>query len=154
MADRYFDGIHDLKTLFAVLNDGAEDIDIPLFNGGLFDPARAPLLTAPKIINNAELCTLLEKLLYKTHRGDTLFDTPRDFKNMSVTHLGRIYEGLLEFRFERAMEAATYLEYANAASKGQVIEAYFDAYDAALIRKSKGFRAWREFSVKKGEIYL
>ena len=73
---------------------------------------------------------------------------------MSVTHLGRIYEGLLEFRFERAMEAATYLEYANAASKGQVIEAYFDAYDAALIRKSKGFRAWREFSVKKGEIYL
>lgn len=154
VADRYFDGIHDLKTLFAVLNDGAEDIDIPLFNGGLFDPARAPLLTAPKIINNAELCTLLEKLLYKTHRGDTLFDTPRDFKNMSVTHLGRIYEGLLEFRFERAMEAATYLEYANAASKGQVIEAYFDAYDAALIRKSKGFRAWREFSVKKSEIYL
>jgi len=148
------DGVYALKQLFEMLDQGAQDIDIPLFNGGLFDPQRAPLLLQPKIFDNATLRTLLEKLLFKTDRGTTLFDTRRDFKNMSVTHLGRIYEGLLEFRFEKAVETAVYLEYESAATKGKTVEAYFDAYDTALIRKEKGFRALREISVKKGDVYL
>ena len=117
--DTLHDGIHALKQLFEMLDEGAEDIDIPLFNGGLFDPARAPLLLTPKIFDNATLRQLLEKLLFKTDRGATLFDTRRDFKNMSVTHLGRIYDGLLEFRFERASETAVYLEYESSAHPGQ-----------------------------------
>ncbi|XVJ68730.1 MAG: N-6 DNA methylase [Rhizobacter sp.] len=148
------DGVYALKQLFEILDEGAEDIDIPLFNGGLFDPQRAPLLVQPKIFDNATLRELLEKLLYKTNRGETLFDTRRDFKNMSVTHLGRIYEGLLEFRFEKAVESAVYLEYVSAATKGKTVEAYFDAYDTALLRKEKGFKALREIGVKKGDVYL
>ncbi|MDD4888111.1 MAG: N-6 DNA methylase, partial [Thiomonas sp.] len=148
------DGVYALKQLFEMLDEGAQDIDIPLFNGGLFDPQRAPLLLQPKMFDNATLREVLEKLLYKTHRGETLFDTRRDFKNMSVTHLGRIYEGLLEFRFEKAVETAVYLEYESAATKGKTVEAYFDAYDTALIRKEKGFKALREISVKKGDVYL
>ena len=148
------DGVYALKQLFEMLDVGAQDIDIPLFNGGLFDAQRAPLLTQPKIFDNTTLRQMLEKLLYKTHRGNTLFDTRRDFKNMSVTHLGRIYEGLLEFRFDKADETAVYLEYESAATKGRSVEAYFDAYDTALIRKEKGFRALREISVKKGDVYL
>jgi hypothetical protein len=151
---KWHDGVYALKQLFEMLDEGAEDIDIPLFNGGLFDPQRAPLLLQPKIFDNATLREVLEKLLYKTNRGTTLFDTRRDFKNMSVTHLGRIYEGLLEFRFEKAVESAVYLEYESAATKGKAIEAYFDAYDTALIRKEKGFKALREISVKKGDVYL
>jgi hypothetical protein len=152
--DKLHDGVYALKQLFEMLDEGAEDIDIPLFNGGLFDPARAPLLLKPKIFDNATLRQLLEKLLFKTHRGNTLFDTRRDFKNMSVTHLGRIYEGLLEFRFERALETGVYLEYESSVSKGKIVEAYFDAYDSAQLRKEKGFRAWREINVKKGEVFL
>jgi hypothetical protein len=152
--DALHDGVYALKQLFVMLDQGAEDIDIPLFNGGLFDPARAPLLLKPKIFNNATLRQLLEKLLFKTHRGNTLFDARRDFKNMSVTHLGRIYEGLLEFRFERASETAVYLEFESAATKGKIVEAYFDAYDQALIRKEKGFKALREINVKKGAVFL
>jgi hypothetical protein len=148
------DGVYALKQLFEMLDEGAEDIDIPLFNGGLFDRQRAPLLLQPKIFDNATLRQVLEKLLYKTNRGTTLFDTRRDFKNMSVTHLGRIYEGLLEFRFEKALESAVYLEYESTATKGKAVEAYFDAYDTALIRKEKGFKALREISVKKGDVYL
>ena len=148
------DGVYALKQLFEMLDEGAEDIDIPLFNGGLFDPQRAPLLLQPKIFDNATLRQILEKLLFSTNRGATLFDTRRDFKNMSVTHLGRIYEGLLEFRFEKATETAVYLEYETAATRGKAIEAYFDAYDNATIRKEKGFRALREISVKKGDVYL
>ncbi len=147
-------GVHALKELFTLLDQGAGDIDIPLFNGGLFDPERAPLLLKPKIFSNGVLRQILEKLLYKTHRGHTLFDTRRDFKNMSVTHLGRIYEGLLEFRFERALENAVYLEYESSATQGKTVEAYFDAYDTANIRKEKGFKAWREISVKKGQFFL
>lgn len=150
--------LHDswfaLKQLFDRLDRGAEDIDIPLFNGGLFDPARAPLLLTPKLFDNATLLSILEKLLFRTHRGSTLFDTRRDFRNMSVTHLGRIYEGLLEFRFERALEPATYLEYETQATRGKRIEAYFDAYDAASVRRQKGFKALREFSVQPGDVYL
>jgi hypothetical protein len=152
--DKLYDGIYALKQLFEMLDEGAEDIDIPLFNGGLFDPARAPLLLTPKIFDNATLRLVLEKLLFKTHRGDTLFDTKRDFKNMSVTHLGRIYEGLLEFRFERATENAVYLEFESTATKGKIVEAYFDTYDSANLRKEKGFKALREISVKKGEVFL
>jgi len=150
----FHDGLYALKQLFAMLDHGAEDIDIPLFNGGLFDPERAPLLHTAKIFNNATLRQILEKLFYKTDRGTTLFDTRRDFKNMSVTHLGRIYEGLLEFRFEKALETAVYLEYETSATRGKAIEAYFDAYDTALIRKEKGFRSLRELTVKKGDVYL
>lgn len=148
------DGIFALKQLFEILDQGAEDIDIPLFNGGLFDPTRAPLLLTAKIFDNATLRQLLEKLLFKTHRGNTLFDTRRDFKNMSVTHLGRIYEGLLEFRFERASETAVYLEYESSATKGKAVEAYFDSYDLATLKKEKGFCALREIHVKQGEVYL
>ena len=152
--DKRHDGVYELKRLFEILDEGAQDIDIPLFNGGLFDPQRAPLLLQPKLIDNATLRQLLEKLLYKTHRGNTLFDTRRDFKNMSVTHLGRIYEGLLEFRFEKAAEAGVYLEYESTATRGKTVEAYFDAYDTAVIRKEKGFRALREISVRKGDVNL
>ena len=152
--EQLHDGVYALKQLFEMLDEGAEDIDIPLFNGGLFDPARAPLLLRPKIFSNATLRELLAKLLYKTHRGNTLFDTKRDFKNMSVTHLGRIYEGLLEFRFERATENAVYLEFESSATKGKPVEAYFDTYDSANLRKEKGFKSLREVSVKKGEVFL
>jgi len=152
--DSLHDGIYALKQLFEMLDQGAEDIDIPLFNGGLFDPARAPLLLTPKIFDNATLRVVLEKLLYKTSRGTTLFDTRRDFKNMSVTHLGRIYEGLLEFRFERASETAVYLEYESSSTKGKIVEAYFDSYDLANLRKEKSFKAYRETPLKKGEVYL
>ena len=120
----------------------------------MFDPKRAPLLLKPKIFDNASLHEILEKLLYSTDRGTTLFDTRRDFKNMSVTHLGHIYEGLLEFRFEKATESAVYLEYETAATRGKFIEAYFDAYDTAIIRKEKGFNAVREIGIKKGDVYL
>jgi hypothetical protein len=152
--DALHDGVFALKRLFEMIDAGAEDIDIPLFNGGLFDPDRAPLLLTPKIFDNSTLRVILEKLLFKTRRGETLFDTRRDFKNMSVTHLGRIYEGLLEFSFERASESAVYLEYSSTATKGKTVEAYFDDYDFQKIKKEKGFRPLREISVKKGDVYL
>lgn len=148
-----YDGFYALKQLFTILNEGAEDIDIPLFNGGLFDPARAPLLHTAKVFSNAELQTLFEKLFFKTERGNTLFDMRRDFKNMSVTHLGRIYEGLLEFRFECTQETEVYLEYVTAGSR-KPVEAYFDPYDVVGLKAQRGFKALREIEIEAGTIRL
>lgn len=147
-------GMMRLRQLFRMLDEGEGDIDVPLFNGGLFDPQRAPLLHAAKIFDNRTLLSILDKLLFQTHRGDTLFDVRRDFKNMNVTHLGRIYEGLLEFRFERDPETATYLEYQSSSTAGKTVEAYFDAYDLAQLRKEKGFKVLRELNVQAGTMYI
>ena len=147
-----FDGFYALKNLFTILNEGAEDIDIPLFNGGLFDPQRAPLLRLSKIFDNQTLRQILEQLLYKTHRGTTIFENRRDYKNMSVTHLGRIYEGLLEFSFQIAEENSVYLEYKI--GNNPAIEAYFDTYDLAKIKKQKGFVEISKQSVNKNSFIL
>jgi hypothetical protein len=84
--------------------------------------------------DSATLWRILETLLYKTHRGRTLFDTRRDFKHMGVTHLGRVYEGLLDVRFDKAAETAVYLECESAATKDGSVETHFDANDSVVIR--------------------
>jgi type I restriction-modification system DNA methylase subunit len=147
-----FDGYRQLNGLFLLLDEGDGNIDIPLFNGGLFDPERAPLLKTSKMFSNATLQTLLEKLLYKTSAGQTLLDTRRDYKTMSVTHLGRIYEGLLEFNFERAFEDVWYIEYSEK-GKNILIDGYFDAYDKGELSKTKA-KISKEQAVKKGDVYL
>lgn len=147
-----FDGFYALKKLFVILDEGAEDIDIPLFNGGLFDPERTPLLLPPKIFSNAVLRQILEHLLYKTKRGAALFSHKRDYKNMSVTHLGRIYEGLLEYTFEIASEDFTYLTYQI--GNAPIIEAYFDAYDIAQIEKQKNYKRIEQLHKPKNSFIL
>jgi type II restriction/modification system DNA methylase subunit YeeA len=147
-----FDGYSNLNDLFLLLDKGNANIDIPLFNGGLFDQTRVPLLDTGKIFNNALLKTLLEKLLYKTSSGQALLDTRRDYKTMSVTHLGRIYEGLLEFNFEKAQENLFYIEYSEK-GKNTIIDGYFDVYDKEGLIKSKA-KINKQQAVKKGEIYF
>jgi hypothetical protein len=147
-----FDGFYRLKNLFKILDEGAEDIDIPLFNGGLFDPERAPLLDAPKIFDNKALRQILEQLRFKTDRSKVLFEHRRDYKNMSVTHLGRIYEGLLEFTFDIADEPFTYLEYRIGNSPE--ISAYLDRQNLPKTEKQKGFVEIRRQTYQKGNFFL
>jgi hypothetical protein len=150
------DGIFALRHLFTILDEGAEDIRVPLFNGGLFDPEQSPLLNVGKLLSNAQLQELLAQLLYKTQGGAALFDTRRDYKNMTITHLGRIYEGLLEYRFIQAQgERPTYVEY----KKGKTTtDAYFSAYALASFKKAaikdKSIVILREIALSEGQIYL
>ncbi len=150
------DGIFALRHLFTILDEGAEDIRVPLFNGGLFDPEQSPLLNVGKLLSNAQLQALLAQLLYKTQSGQALFDTRRDYKNMTITHLGRIYEGLLEYRFIQAEgERPTYVEY----KKGKTTtDAYFSAYALAAFKKAaikdKSIVILREIALSEGQIYL
>ena len=149
--DSFF-GWHKMNLLFNVLDKGAVTAKIPLFNGGLFDPGKAPLLKDICIFDDISLKSILERILFRTEQNTTRFDCRRDYKSISVIHLGRIYEGLLEYRFEIADENIFYLECLEKGSKTKTLDGYFDAMDYARIQKTHKISKAHE--VKKGEIYL
>ncbi len=145
-------GWHRMNKLFNILDKGAVTAKIPLFNGGLFDPEKAPLLKDICIYDDVSLKGILERILFKTEQNATLFDCRRDYKSISVIHLGRIYEGLLEYRFEIADETIIYLECLEKGSKTKTLDGYFDVMDYQRIQKTHTITKLHE--VKKGEIYL
>ncbi|EAL7787997.1 class I SAM-dependent DNA methyltransferase, partial [Campylobacter jejuni] len=73
----------------------------------------------------------------------------RDYKTLSVEHLGTIYEGLLSYFFEIANEDIYYVSYKE---KSKEIECYFDNYDFKILEKSKKVEKYTFY--KKGQIYL
>ncbi len=89
-----------LQDLFALIDQGKPGAGVPAYNGGLFDPGRRPFLTRHRIRNAylqealIRLCTLPGKgLSYDQDRDPT----PIDYRDLSVRHLGSLYEGLLEY---------------------------------------------------------
>ena len=89
-----------LQDLFALIDQGKPSAGVPAYNGGLFDPGRAPFLNPPRIRNDylqealIRLCTLPGKgLSYDQDRDPA----PIDYRDLSVRHLGSLYEGLLEY---------------------------------------------------------
>lgn len=149
-----FVGIDELEQIFRIYNEGNPNLDMPIFNGGLFDEANAPLLKAPKIFNDETLIYILDSLFnYQgTDTQNTLFR--RDYRTLSVAHLGTIYEGLLSYFFAIAEEEIFYLVYEGKKGKGKLdsIEGYFDSYDYAKIAKDSTIH--RQATYKKGQIYL
>ncbi len=147
-------GIDELERIFRIYNEGNPNLDMPIFNGGLFDEANAPLLKAPKIFNDETLIYILDSLFnyQSTDTQNTLFR--RDYRTLSVAHLGTIYEGLLSYFFAIAEEEIFYLVYAPKKGKGKLasIEGYFDSYDYAKIAKDSTIH--RQATYKKGQIYL
>lgn len=143
-------GWHNLKLLFSILDEGSGDLGIPLLNGGLFDKSRATLLSKPRVMDNGQLREVLGDLF--TYRGGQL---RRDYRTLSVTHLGAMYEGLLEFEFRVAEEPLTYLEFRMREKDGaKVREGYFDTYDAEALRQSPKSTILAERQYPKDALYL
>ena len=67
-------GWHKLNNLFKILDKGSETAQIPLFNGGLFDPEQAPLLRDVCIYDDISLAKILEPLFFKTENGAVLLN--------------------------------------------------------------------------------
>lgn len=152
--EKSFIGIGKLEDIFRIYNEGKPNYDMPIFNGGLFDSTKTPLLSLPKIFNDQELIDILESLFYFK---DGLNLYRRDYRTLSIAHLGTIYEGLLSYFFEIASEDIFYLEYTPKRAKKQEsksIEGYFDSYDYAHIANDKALQIHKAQSYKKGEIYL
>jgi len=141
-------GWSQVKKLFEILDEGDQDLAVPLLNGGLFNPEQAPLLTKAKVFKNREIHLILHRLLRDRENNH------RDFSALSVVHLGTIYEGLLEFEFRVAEEA---LKYLRAYTPTGQMEGYFDTYDqAGLGRTTPKGRPKPEVlrELAKGSFYL
>lgn len=81
-----------LRDLFAIVDGGNRQLQVDVFNGGLFDPRRHPFLER-YTVGDAQLQRALDKLA----RVNREFI---DYRDLAERHLGTIYEGLLEFHLE------------------------------------------------------
>ncbi len=98
----------DLRTLFDVIYGGQETLGVPAYDGRLFDPARYPFLKE-RTIGDKYLAQAID-LLARAEAGPVGARSPRphlsfvDYRDLSIRHLGSIYEGLLEYRLAYAAE--------------------------------------------------
>lgn len=88
-----------LKAIFKIIDKGNARLKIPLYNGKLFNS---------KIHNFLERFSIPDYFLVpsidKLSREYSKDEAPKwiNYSNLSIKHLGSLYEGLLEFRLEKA----------------------------------------------------
>ncbi len=149
-----------LLSLFSVIDLGSRELNVPLYNGGLFktnpDPTdrtqeaeTARFLTTYKIPDRylALGLDLLARDL-DDKRQDLVFI---DYKSLGVRQLGSIYEGLLEFKVRIAQEKM-------AVVRGQATEEVIP-YQEAVKSKTKVLtigqgRNAHERVYQPGDVYL
>ena len=96
----------DIQVLCMVINgtdkEANDEFGVPCYNGGLFAPARHPLLNEWTVVD-AVLADVLRQLMFTPETGSLIFAPFEsvDYADLSVQQLGSIYEGLLEHRFVR-----------------------------------------------------
>jgi len=142
-----------LVQLFAIVDRGNGDLNVPAYNGGLFatapddeddsEEAEAARFLRDHAVADRHLAAAIDLL----SREDDL-RTGRisvDYKSLGVRHLGSIYEGLLEFRLRFATERL-----------GIVREKKRDVYKPwrELEEKKKAQLERETRFVRKGDLYL
>lgn len=88
-ACRYWQHIGEL---FRIISQGDVSIGMPAYNGGLFEESRAPLLARCRV-PDARFAPLFDDLA----RRPDLLRAWINYRDLSVQHLGGIYERLLEY---------------------------------------------------------
>jgi len=81
-----------LNQLFRAIHAGDEALGLPPYNGGLFDSRQHPLLDRVNI-PDARFARIVDALSRREEKGERKWISYRD---LSVQHLGSIYERLLE----------------------------------------------------------
>jgi len=89
-----------LHEVFNWVNQGNRAMGIPPYNGGLFDDSEKTYL-ANHVINDAFLSEALFSLGFREERGNIV---PINYNDLSVRHLGGLYEGILEYQLFIAPE--------------------------------------------------
>jgi hypothetical protein len=162
-------GLYDrLSELFAVIDKGRGELNVPVYNGGLFitfsgktlrfaqsdmeeaDEIRVAQFLSSHKIPDRYLAFGLD-LLARNIDDKTLALVMIDYKSLGVRQLGSIYEGLLEFKVRVAREKMAVV----AGKKGDAIVPYAEAEKlGSKIRMVGRGSAREEFIYKKGEVYL
>jgi type I restriction-modification system DNA methylase subunit len=90
-----------LEDLFELVDTGEDALDIPPYNGGLFDSGDHEFLTENEVADR-----YIAEVLYRigTTEADDGTEVLADYADLDTRHLGSIYEGLLEHEFRIAPE--------------------------------------------------
>lgn len=94
----------DLALLFDLIDRGGKRYGVPAYNGGLFDPDENAFLTQ-KGLPDMYLARVIDQLSRAPdaeHPHAGLFRV--DYRDLSIQHLGHIYEGLLELQPQYATQ--------------------------------------------------
>ena len=92
-----------LDGLFEIIALGDDQVGMPAYNGGLFERARAPLL-ARICVPDVAMAAVIDSLSRRIEQ----IDKPRiNYRDLSVAHLGGIYERLLEYSLANEAGALT-----------------------------------------------
>ena len=93
-ASKYWQHLNDL---FRIISKGDASIGMPAYNGGLFEEVRAPILSRARM-TDAIFAPLLDDLSRSLlGKQSDLFRSYINYRDLSVQHLGGIYERLLEY---------------------------------------------------------
>jgi len=103
-----------LIDLFRIVNEGDDSLDVPPYNGGLFDNGNHSFLADYKI-GDSFLAQAIDQLTRAQTAGRTgsptfvksLIKKDRGFvsyRDMEIRHIGSIYEGLLEHHLRQSSE--------------------------------------------------
>ncbi len=91
-----------LRGAFELIDKGDDEVGMPAYNGGLFDRARAPLLVRT-MVPDAVMAPIIDAL---SRRTEDLLRGWINYRDLSVSHLGGIYERLLEYSLVHEVQAA------------------------------------------------
>ena len=92
----------DLQGAFQLIDEGDDAVGMPAYNDGLFDRARAPLLERTRV-PDAVMAPIVDAL---SRRTEDLLHAWINYRDLSVSHLGGIYERLLEYTLVHEVQAA------------------------------------------------
>jgi len=108
-----------LRTLFGIIHAGQEALGVPAYDGRLFDPARYPFLEE-RTIGDKYLAQAID-LLARAETGSGQGLSFVDYRDLSIRHLGSIYEGLLEYRLVYATEEMAVVKLGKRGKKEEII---------------------------------
>ncbi|MBI5025201.1 MAG: N-6 DNA methylase, partial [Nitrospirae bacterium] len=86
-----------LKELFEIINNGNKELDVPPYNGGLFNPEKHPFLERNRL-GDFYISRAIDLLSRSSEKAYI------DYGSLEIRHLGSIYEGLLEYKLKMAEE--------------------------------------------------
>ncbi len=103
-----------LTAIFRAIATGDDDLGIPPYNGGLFDPATAPILGRVTLPDS-----VMARVIFGLSHAETEVGTagPKyiNYRDLSVQQLGSVYERILEFGLRIARSGAVEVDADKAA---------------------------------------
>lgn len=114
-----------LKGCCSLIDEGDDNIGMPAYNGGLFNRKRSLLLERVTIPDTA-LAPIIDTL---SRRTEDIFKGWINYRDLSVAHLGSIYERLLEYKLVREIHTD---------DTGQLHSGAIVAQPASFARKVSG----------------